>query len=55
MDALYESYLILDFHWNRLRYDAFTKSILAVEYAQKSKIFLDFEHTLLRSITWRGL
>ena len=52
MDALYESYLILDFYRNRLRYDAFTKSILAVEYAQKSKIFLDFEHTLLRSITW---
>ena len=38
MDALYESYLILDFHWNRLRYDAFTKSILAVEYARKSMI-----------------
>ena len=52
MAAVYEIYLILDFYRNRLRHDAFTGSILAVEYAQKSKIFLDFEHTLLRSITW---
>ena len=52
MDALYKSYLILYFYWNRLRYDVFVRSILAVEYAQKSKIFLDFEHTLLRSIIY---
>ena len=50
MSAVYEIYIILDFYRNRLRYDGFTKAILAVEYAQKSKIFLDFEHTLLRSI-----
>ena len=30
--------LIPKFYWNRIRYDVFTWSILAVEYAQKSKI-----------------